>query len=50
MSPLQDWLEWSVWSRVTGLLLWVVAGAGSYFIALLLSGLQIKALLQQRHD
>jgi putative peptidoglycan lipid II flippase len=50
MSPLQEWLEWSAWSRVTGLLLWVMAGAGSYFIALLLSGLQIRALLQQRHD
>jgi len=49
MSPLQDWLEWSVWSRVTGLLLWVAAGAGSYFIALLLSGLKFKTLLQQRH-
>ena len=50
MSPLQDWLEWSAWSRVAGLLLWVVAGAGSYFIALLISGLQFRALLQQRHD
>ena len=49
MSPLQDWLEWSVWSRVTGLLLWVAAGAGSYFIALLLSGLKFRTLLQQRH-
>ena len=49
VSPLQDWLEWSVWSRVTGLLLWVAAGAGSYFIALLLSGLKFKTLLQQRH-
>jgi len=50
MSPLQDWLEWSVWSRVAGLLLWVMAGAGSYFIALSLCGLRFKALLQQRHD
>jgi putative peptidoglycan lipid II flippase len=49
LSPLQDWLEWSVWSRVTGLLLWVTAGAGSYFLALLLGGLQFKALLQQRY-
>ena len=49
LSPLQDWLEWSVWSRVTGLLLWVMVGAGSYFMVLLLAGLKFKALLQQRH-
>ena len=50
MPAVQVWLEWSVWSRVSGLLLWVMAGAGSYFIALLLCGLRIKDLLQQRHD
>ncbi|MEN8206701.1 MAG: murein biosynthesis integral membrane protein MurJ [Pseudomonadota bacterium] len=50
MPSLQAWLGWSVWSRVAGLLLWVMAGAGSYFIALRLCGLRVKALLQQRHD
>ena len=50
MPPLQIWLEWSAWSRVGGLLLWVLAGAASYFIALQLCGLRIKTLLQQRHD
>jgi putative peptidoglycan lipid II flippase len=50
MPSLQVWLEWSAWSRVTGLLVWVMAGAGVYFIALHLCGLRIKALLQQRHD
>ncbi len=50
MPSLQVWLDWSIWSRVSGLLVWVLAGAGSYFIALHLSGLHIKTLLQQRQD
>lgn len=50
MPALQAWLEWSAWSRVSGLLVWVLAGAASYFIALRLCGLRIKTLLQQHHD
>ena len=50
MPSLQVWLEWSAGSRVGSLLVWVLAGAGSYFIALRLFGLRIKALLQQRQD
>jgi len=50
MPALQVWLEWSAWSRVSGLLVWVLAGAASYFIALHLCGLRIKTLLQQHHD
>ena len=50
MPSLQAWLEWSAWSRVTGLLVWVLAGVVSYFIALRLCGLRIKTLLQQRQD
>ena len=50
MPSLQAWLEWSAWSRVTGLLVWVLAGVASYFIALRLCGLRIKTLLQQRQD
>jgi putative peptidoglycan lipid II flippase len=50
MPSLPVWLEWSAWSRVGGLLEWVVAGAASYFIALQLCGLHIKTLLQHRQD
>ena len=49
MPSLQVWLDWPALSRVTGLLVWVMAGAGSYFIALHLFGLRIRDLLQQRH-
>jgi len=50
MPSLQSWLEWSAWSRVTALLVSVLAGVVSYFIALRLGGLRIKTLLQQRQD
>jgi putative peptidoglycan lipid II flippase len=50
MPPLHTWLQWPAWSRVAGLLLWVLAGMLSYLIALHLCGLRIKALLQQRLD
>jgi putative peptidoglycan lipid II flippase len=44
------WLDWSVWSRVTGLLLWVLVGAGAYFSALYLVGLRLRSLWQHPHD
>jgi putative peptidoglycan lipid II flippase len=50
MPSLQVWLEGSVWSRVTSLLVWVMAGAAVYFIVLHLCGLRIRTLLQQRQD
>ena len=48
MPATQTWLDWSVWSRMSGLLIWVVAGAVIYFIALRLCGLRIKSLWQYR--
>jgi putative peptidoglycan lipid II flippase len=47
---LQVWLDWSVWSRVSGLFLWIMAGAAAYFIALHLAGLRLMDLWQQRRD
>jgi len=44
------WLDWSVWSRVSGLFIWILAGAGAYFIALHLVGLRLMSLWQRRHD
>jgi putative peptidoglycan lipid II flippase len=48
MPATQTWLDWTVWSRVSGLMVWVTAGAVTYLIALYLSGLRIKALWQYR--
>ena len=44
------WLDWSVWSRVSGLFIWVVVGAGAYFIALHLAGLRLGSLWRRPHD
>jgi putative peptidoglycan lipid II flippase len=47
---LPVWLDWSVWSRVGGLFVWILAGAGAYFIALHLAGLRLMSLWQRRYD
>ena len=44
------WLDWSVWSRVSGLFIWIMAGTGAYFIALHLVGLRLRSLWQHPHD
>jgi len=44
------WLDWSVWSRVSGLFIWVIAGAAAYFIALHLAGLRLRSLWRPPHD
>ena len=44
------WLDWSVWSRVSGLFIWIVVGAGAYFIALHLVGLRLGSLWRRPHD
>jgi putative peptidoglycan lipid II flippase len=44
MQPVQEWLNWTAWYRVTGLFGWVVAGAAVYFLALWLLGLRWKPL------
>lgn len=44
------WLDWSVWSRVSGLFIWVMAGAAAYFIVLHLAGLRLGSLWQHPHD
>ena len=49
MPVLQDWLDWSVWLRVKELVVWIIAGAGVYGIALLVSGLQFKTLWHRPH-
>jgi putative peptidoglycan lipid II flippase len=44
------WLDWSVWSRVSGLFAWIMVGAGAYFIALYLAGLRPGGLWKRPHD
>jgi putative peptidoglycan lipid II flippase len=44
------WLDWGVWSRVSWLFVWIMAGAAAYFITLQLAGLRLASLWQQRHD
>jgi putative peptidoglycan lipid II flippase len=44
------WLQWSAWMRVAHLVLWVLAGAGIYFVALLLSGMNLKKLWRHAHS
>jgi putative peptidoglycan lipid II flippase len=43
-----EWLAWSAGERVAALLLWVVAGAAVYFLALRLGGLRLQSLWQHR--
>jgi putative peptidoglycan lipid II flippase len=44
------WLHWSAWMRVAHLVLWVLAGAGIYFVALHLSGMNLKKLWRHAHS
>ncbi len=43
------WSEWSAWLRVANLVLWVVAGAGIYFVTLRISGVDLKSLWRHAH-
>ncbi len=44
--PIEVWLDWSVWTRIGNLLLFILAGGSAYFIALFLSGVKLKPLLR----
>jgi len=50
VQGMQVWLDWSVWSRVFWLFVWIMAGAATYFIILQLLGLRLASLWQQRHN
>jgi peptidoglycan biosynthesis protein MviN/MurJ (putative lipid II flippase) len=50
MPTMQVWLDWSVWSRLSGLFVCIMAGAAAYFIVLQLVGLRLRSLWQHRHD
>ncbi len=47
-GDLQIWFAWGGWERVQHLMLWIVLGALGYFVALLLVGVNFRALLQKR--
>jgi len=48
-SPTESWFVWSVAERISQIALLVVAGGVTYFLALLLLGLNLKALLKEKH-
>jgi len=45
VSDLEAWLQWGVLERVGHILMWVAAGGGVYFLALLLLGVKVKQLI-----
>jgi len=46
MSPdISLWTEWDLFTRVTQLGLWIIAGGMSYFASLWLTGLRLKAMI-----
>jgi len=49
VPALAAWLQWSAWVRVAQLVLWVLAGAGIYFVALRVSGMDLKRLWRHAH-
>ncbi|MGD8629132.1 MAG: murein biosynthesis integral membrane protein MurJ [Gammaproteobacteria bacterium] len=50
VPALVAWLQWSAWLRAAHLLLWVVAGAGIYFVALRVCGMDLKGLWRHAHS
>ena len=44
-----EWLGWTAGQRVTQLLVWVLAGIVTYFVALRLAGLRLLSLWRQEH-
>jgi len=47
-GDLSRWLPWGLWTRITELGLWVVAGAVCYFGVLLLLGIRPRELMGRR--
>jgi putative peptidoglycan lipid II flippase len=46
---VEDWLGWTAGTRVTQLLVWVLAGIAAYFIALRITGLRLLAMWRHEH-
>ena len=47
VPPLDYWLTADTWSRALGLLAWITAGAGIYFLSMLLLGMRVRHLRGQ---
>jgi len=47
-GDLGGWIEAGLWQRVGRLALWVCAGVGLYFITLIASGLNLRAMVSDR--
>jgi putative peptidoglycan lipid II flippase len=50
VPAIEEWLAWSAWSRVTGLVVWVLGGALVYFLVLRLGGVRLRVLLRHGHS
>ena len=50
MGSLTDWMQWGLWQRVGQLVLWVVLGAGVYFMVLLIMGVKLKQLMMLKSE
>jgi len=44
-GDLSGWLQWHLWQRVGGLVLWIAVGGGVYFGALWVMGIKIRELM-----
>jgi putative peptidoglycan lipid II flippase len=49
VPAIAAWSQWSAGLRAANLVLWVVAGAGIYFVALRVSGVDMKGLWRHVH-
>jgi len=46
---MEEWLAWPAFSRLAGLVVWVLGGALVYFLALRMGGLRLQALVRHGH-
>jgi putative peptidoglycan lipid II flippase len=49
VPAIAAWLQWSAWTRVANLALWVVAGAAIYLLSLHLCGVDLRRFWQKVH-
>jgi len=50
VAPFEIWIDRPVWGRIQFLILWILGGAGSYFLVLRLFGLRLSALWLKPRD
>ena len=48
-GEVSDWLQWSLWERVSNLAVWVVLGTLAYFGVLVVLGMRVRELMGRLH-